>query len=124
MEVGWGAWLGRVAWSGRRGPEHAQRTQPPAPPILLQNRLRVYQAAVHLATRDFAAAAALLIDAASTFTATELFSFEAVVFYAVASATPTLPRPELKVRGGEDGLARPLGLAGRRKPSRRPSDQT
>lgn len=61
-----------------------------------KNRIRVYRAAAALARRDLPAAAALLVDAVSTFSTTELFPYERVVFYAAVAGAATLPRPDLK----------------------------
>jgi 26S proteasome regulatory subunit N7 len=63
-----------------------------------KNRLRVYEALFAAATRDFPRAAALLLDAVATFTATELMSYERCVFYTVALAAVALDRPTLKAR--------------------------
>jgi 26S proteasome regulatory subunit N7 len=63
-----------------------------------KNRLKVYEAVLLMATRHFAGAAALLLDAVATFTATELMSYERCIFYTVVLAVTSLDRPTLKDR--------------------------
>ncbi|XXQ34073.1 PCI domain-containing protein [Plasmodiophora brassicae] len=57
-----------------------------------RNRLKVYTAAFHLLTREFAEAAPLLLDSVSTFTCYELFSYRRFVLYTVLCTTVTQPR--------------------------------
>lgn len=61
-----------------------------------RNRLKVYEGVLCIVSRDFANASAALLDAISTFTATELMSYEQFMFYAVLVALKTLPRAKLK----------------------------
>ncbi|GJJ10560.1 hypothetical protein Clacol_004787 [Clathrus columnatus] len=61
-----------------------------------RNRLKVYQALHLLSIRQFARATPLLLDSLSTFTATELLSYERLVLYAVVAGTLTLSRVEMK----------------------------
>lgn len=58
--------------------------------------LQVYEAVSCMAQRQLKQAAELLLDSVATFTTYELFSYEQCVFYAVALAIVTLPRPELR----------------------------
>jgi 26S proteasome regulatory subunit N7 len=61
-----------------------------------RNRLKVYEGVIAITARDFPRAAATLLDSVSTFTATELLSYEHFVFLAVLVAIKTLPRAALK----------------------------
>ncbi|GLC35455.1 hypothetical protein PLESTB_000205300 [Pleodorina starrii] len=63
-----------------------------------KNKLKVYQGVLALYTRQFAAAADLLLDSTATFTASELFPYSRLIFYAIVAALPTLSRSELKKR--------------------------
>lgn len=63
-----------------------------------KNRLKVYEGLHAAATRDFPRAATLLLDTVSTFVATEVASYESLVFTAVVSALVALGRVELKKR--------------------------
>ncbi|EFJ50115.1 26S proteasome regulatory complex [Volvox carteri f. nagariensis] len=63
-----------------------------------KNKLKVYQGVLAMYTRQFAAAADLLLDSTATFTASELFPYSWLIFYAVVVALPTLSRSELKKR--------------------------
>ena len=56
----------------------------------------MYEGLLLAAARDFAGASAVLLDAISTFTATELMSYEYFMFFAVLVALKTLPRAKLK----------------------------
>ena len=61
-----------------------------------RNRLKVYGALAQLATRDLGGAAAALVEAVPTFTATELCPYAALVLYAAAAGAAALPRPAFK----------------------------
>ena len=61
-----------------------------------RNRLKVYEGVFLLAQRDFAGAAALLLDSVATFTATELLSYQQFVFYTCLACVKALDRPTLK----------------------------
>lgn len=61
-----------------------------------RNKLNVYKAVHFIVTRDLASAATLLVDAVSTFTCTELMSFEHVVQLAVLTAVVHIDRVTLK----------------------------
>ena len=61
-----------------------------------RNRLKVYRGLHLLSIRQFKPASALLIDALSTFTATELLSYSDFVSLTVISSTLTLNRVDLK----------------------------
>lgn len=61
-----------------------------------RNRLKVYEA-VHLITaRDVKGAAALLLECVSTFTCTELCSYNDFILYTVVTNVLALPRTTLK----------------------------
>lgn len=63
-----------------------------------RNRLKAYQG-LHLITiRSHSAAAPLLLDSLSTFTATELCSYSKLVIYAVLAGSVALPRRDFKSR--------------------------
>lgn len=51
-----------------------------------------------MATRDFASAAALLLDSLATFSASELCSYNQFVFYTIVTAVVALDRVALKAR--------------------------
>ncbi|ETW28623.1 hypothetical protein PFFCH_03994 [Plasmodium falciparum FCH/4] len=48
-----------------------------------KNKLKIYEALNYIMIRNFAEASKILIDAASTFTATEIISYEKIIFYVV-----------------------------------------
>lgn len=69
-----------------------------------KNRLKAYEGLYKLSIRDFKGAADLFLDAVSTFTSTELMSYESLIFYTVVSAVFALERPEVRekvIRGAE-----------------------
>lgn len=61
-----------------------------------RNRLKVYRGLHLLSIRQFKRGGELLLDALSTFTATELVSYNDFVALTVISNTLTLSRPDLK----------------------------
>lgn len=61
-----------------------------------RNRLKVYEGFHLLSVRDFKAGGELLLDALSTFTATELVDYHQFIMLTVLSNTLTLSRPDLK----------------------------
>jgi len=61
-----------------------------------RNRLKVYEGLHELEVRNLKKAGQLFLDTLSTFTCTELFSYNNFVFYAVLLAALTLERPQLK----------------------------
>jgi len=61
-----------------------------------RNRLKVYEALFLMHVRDFKGASKLLLDSVSTFTATELVTYNNFIFYTVVSCLVALPRKELK----------------------------
>lgn len=61
-----------------------------------RNRLKVYTGLHLLSIRQFTPAAALLLDALSTFTAVELVSYNDYVALTVIANTLVLSRPDLK----------------------------
>jgi len=61
-----------------------------------RNRLKVYRGLHLLSIRQFKRGGELLLDALSTFTATELISYNDFVALTVISNTLTLSRPDLK----------------------------
>lgn len=61
-----------------------------------RNRLKVYEAVFELMKRQFQKASKLFVDSLATFTSTELFPYERLVFYAVVSALLTYERQQLK----------------------------
>lgn len=63
-----------------------------------RNRLKVYRGLHLLSIRQFKRGGELLLDALSTFTATELVSYNDFVALTVISNTLTLSRPDLKKR--------------------------
>lgn len=63
-----------------------------------KNRLKVYEGVWAMATRDFAAAAGLLLDSLATFSASELCSYPQFVFYTLVTAVVALDRVALKAR--------------------------
>lgn len=63
-----------------------------------KNKLKVYEAVLLMAVRQFKRAAELLLESIATFTATELMSYEEVVFYTVVLSVPALDRPTLKAK--------------------------
>ena len=63
-----------------------------------KNRLKVYEGVFAMAVRDFRKAALLFLDSLSTFTATELCSYNQFVFYTVVTALVALDRVALKQR--------------------------
>jgi 26S proteasome regulatory subunit N7 len=63
-----------------------------------RNRLKVYEGVYHMYNRNFTAAVELFLDAVSTFTSTELMSYDAFVRYTVCMAMVTLPRTQVKAK--------------------------
>ncbi|KAL6763621.1 26S proteasome regulatory complex [Haematococcus lacustris] len=63
-----------------------------------KNKLKVYQAVFAMYSRDFKQASALFQDAIATFSATELFSYQQVIFYVVVTSIIALDRVELKAK--------------------------
>ncbi|CAD6577344.1 MAG: hypothetical protein CYPHOPRED_000218 [Cyphobasidiales sp. Tagirdzhanova-0007] len=61
-----------------------------------RNRLKVYQGIYLLCIRDFKAGGTLLFDTISTFTATELISYEDFIALCIIAGVLCLPRKELK----------------------------
>ena len=61
-----------------------------------RNRLKVYKGLHALSVRQFKRSGELLLDALSTFTATELVSYNDFVALTVISNVLTLSRPDLK----------------------------
>jgi len=61
-----------------------------------RNRLKVYEATYLLSIRDFKKAANLLLDSISTFTATELYSYNQFVMYTAVCATVALDRKTIR----------------------------
>ena len=60
-----------------------------------KNKLKVYEALYLCATRQFKASAELFLNAITTFTATEVLTYELIVFYTVVLAVVSLDRPAL-----------------------------
>ena len=63
-----------------------------------KNRLKVYEGVFAMATRDFGRAATLFLDSLSTFSSTELCSYNSFVFYTVVTSVVALDRVALKQR--------------------------
>lgn len=63
-----------------------------------RNRLKVYEGALCLLSRDFSRASKLFLESLSTFNATELFSYERFIFYAIIASVVSCSRTELKRR--------------------------
>lgn len=61
-----------------------------------RNRLKVYEALHLITARDVKAAAALLLECVSTFTCTELCSYNDFILYTVVTNILALPRTTLK----------------------------
>ena len=61
-----------------------------------RNRLKVYEGCFCLSQRDFAGAAALLLDSIATFTATELLDYTTFAFYTSLACLKALDRATLK----------------------------
>ena len=61
-----------------------------------RNRLKVYEALHLITARDVNAAAALLMECVSTFTCTELCSYNDFILYTVVTNILALPRTTLK----------------------------
>ncbi|KAF3904005.1 hypothetical protein AA313_de0203514 [Arthrobotrys entomopaga] len=80
-----------------------------------RNRLKTYRAINHLTLRAYNAAAPLLLDSLSTFTSTEICTYETLVMYAVLTGVISLSRRDLKARV-IDG-AEVLAVFGSRKDS-------
>ena len=63
-----------------------------------RNRFKVYKGTSAMSKRDFTTAASLLLDALSTFTCTELMSYNTFVRYAVLSGALALERGDVKAK--------------------------
>jgi 26S proteasome regulatory subunit N7 len=63
-----------------------------------RNRLKVYQGVYLLSIRDFKAGGQLLFDTISTFTATELLSYENFIALCIIAGVLTLSRKDLKTK--------------------------
>eukprot|EP01071_Lankesteria_metandrocarpae_P007063 Lankesteria_metandrocarpae@DN4564_c0_g1_i1.p2 len=61
-----------------------------------RNKLKVYEAVMLMTVRSLKEAAELFLGAVATFTATELLTFEALIFYTVVIGMMTLERPVIK----------------------------
>uniref|UniRef100_A0A7R9UZ32 26S proteasome regulatory subunit RPN7 n=1 Tax=Chlamydomonas euryale TaxID=1486919 RepID=A0A7R9UZ32_9CHLO len=61
-----------------------------------KNKLKVYEAVYAMHTRNFKQASSLFLEALATFTATELFPYSRVIFYAVVTAVVAMDRVSLK----------------------------
>jgi len=61
-----------------------------------RNRLKVYEGVLAVQSRDFKRASELLLDSVSTFTASELLSYEQFMFYVALVSLKCLERPLLK----------------------------
>ena len=61
-----------------------------------RNRLKVYEALHLITARDVKSAAALLLECVSTFTCTELCSYNDFILYTVVTNVLALPRTTLK----------------------------
>jgi 26S proteasome regulatory subunit N7 len=61
-----------------------------------RNRLKVYEGLYCVFVRDFTKGSKLLLDAITTFAATELLTFDQFIFVTVVSALVTLTRAQLK----------------------------
>lgn len=69
-----------------------------------KNRLKAYEGLYKMSVRDFEGAAALFLDAVSTFTSTELITYKELIFYTVLTAVFALDRPAVRdkvVKGAE-----------------------
>lgn len=61
-----------------------------------RNRYKTYLGIYHMSTRNFLEASKLLTESLSTFTSTELTTYENVAQYALLAGALVLPRPEMK----------------------------
>lgn len=60
-----------------------------------KNKLKIYESLYYIITRKFSEASKILIDAASTFTATEILSYDQLIFYVVILSIMTEERSVL-----------------------------
>ncbi|SCM21239.1 26S proteasome regulatory subunit RPN7, putative [Plasmodium chabaudi adami] len=60
-----------------------------------KNKLKIYEALNYIMIRKFPEASKILIDAASTFTATEIISYESIIFYVIILGIMTEERTVL-----------------------------
>ncbi|KAI8981668.1 26S proteasome subunit RPN7-domain-containing protein [Mycotypha africana] len=63
-----------------------------------RNRLKVYEGVYLMSIRDFKGAATLFLDTLSTFTSTEIFSYQDFVKYAVLTSLISMKRVDIKKR--------------------------
>eukprot|EP00920_Eleutheroschizon_duboscqi_P028340 GHVT01069123.1.p1 GENE.GHVT01069123.1~~GHVT01069123.1.p1 ORF type:complete len:419 (+),score=85.08 GHVT01069123.1:241-1497(+) len=63
-----------------------------------RNKLKVYEAVHLMRCRSFKSAVELLVSATATYTATELISFDSLIFYVVVLSMLSLERPEVKAK--------------------------
>ncbi|KAG2230398.1 26S proteasome subunit RPN7-domain-containing protein [Thamnidium elegans] len=63
-----------------------------------RNRLKVYEGVYLMSIRDFKGAAALFLDTLSTFTSTEIMSYQDFVKYAVLTSLISMKRVDIKKR--------------------------
>jgi 26S proteasome regulatory subunit N7 len=61
-----------------------------------RNRLKVYEGTYDLFVRNFKGAAQLFLDSISTFSSSELMTYERFVFYTIVVAMISLERPEIR----------------------------
>jgi 26S proteasome regulatory subunit N7 len=64
----------------------------------VKNRLKVYEGCLKLMVRDFHGASTLFLDSLSTFSASELFPYERLAFYAAITAVTSCNRVQLRKR--------------------------
>ena len=63
-----------------------------------RNRLKTYEALYLIMSRDIRGASTLLLECVATFTATELFSYERFMFYAMITAIMALSRTQMRTK--------------------------
>jgi 26S proteasome regulatory subunit N7 len=61
-----------------------------------RNRLKVYEGTYNVIVRNFKDAASLFLESISTFSSSELMSYERFVFFTIIVSMISLERPEMK----------------------------
>lgn len=63
-----------------------------------KNKLKIYEALNYIMIRKFPEASKILIDAASTFTATEIISYDSIIFYVIILGIVISIKKKKKIR--------------------------
>lgn len=61
-----------------------------------KNRLKIYEALYLLLIRDFKEANALFVDAIPTFNASDIMTYEQLIYYAILTGLPFMTRQNIK----------------------------